>query len=383
MDFNLNVTQKMLRQSAREFLGKEYPDEALRRADADDDEAAAGLWDSMAGLGWMALAVPEVYGGIGDFMDLTIILEEMGRAGLVSPYFATVVLGGAALVEGGSGVQKQQLLPKVTEGRFKMTLAVAEAAARYEPESVALEAEPGGGGYTLNGVKRFVPYAGEADCIVCAARTDAEAPPQDISLLLVDAETEGITCRRLETAAGDRQYDVTFEDVKVPRRNLLGRAEKGGPALEKILAKAAVARCAEMLGAAERALEMTLEYAKERKTFGHPIGAYQSIQHRCADMLMDIEASRLVTWQAAWRLNEGLPAAREAAIAKAWVGPACRRVVTSAHQVHGAIGFTEDHVLHRFTRRIRAGEFSYGGADFHLEKLAEMSRPAAEETAAG
>jgi alkylation response protein AidB-like acyl-CoA dehydrogenase len=151
--------------------------------------------------------------------------------------------------------------------------------------------------------------------------------------------------------------------------NILGEVDQGWPHVEKIIQKAGVARCAEMVGMAQKALDISLEYAKERIAFGHPIGAFQSIQHRCADMLIDLESSRFATYQAAWRINENLPAAREAAIAKAWVGQACRRIMFSAHQIHGAIAFTEDHILHYYTKKARASEFSFGDVDSNLEKL--------------
>jgi 3-oxocholest-4-en-26-oyl-CoA dehydrogenase beta subunit len=155
----------------------------------------------------------------------------------------------------------------------------------------------------------------------------------------------------------------------VPAANLLGAVDKAWTAIEKIIRKAAVARCAEMVGLAQKALDISLDYVKERMAFGHPIGAFQAIQHRCTDMLIDLDSSRYITYQAAWRINENLPSAREAALAKAWVSQACRRIVHSAHQVHGAIGFTEDHILHYYTRRVRSYEFSFGDVNYNLEKI--------------
>ena len=212
-----------------------------------------------------------------------------------------------------------------------------------------------------------------ADYIICAARTEEAKNPQDgITLFIVDINTPGITVKPLKTVAGDKQGEVAFDNVKVSADNVLGEVDKGWAYMEKVLQRANVARCAEMVGLAQQALKMTLDYAKERIAFGHPIGAFQSIQHRCADMLIDIDGSRFATYQAAWRINEGLDAAKEAAVAKAWVSQACRRVMNSAHQVHGAIGFTEDHILHYYTKRARAYEFSFGGVDEQLEKLAEQ-----------
>jgi alkylation response protein AidB-like acyl-CoA dehydrogenase len=182
-------------------------------------------------------------------------------------------------------------------------------------------------------------------------------------------KTPGITVKPLKKIAGDKQGKVALDNVKVSANSILGAVDKVWPHVEKIIPKASVARCAEMVGLAQKALDISLEYAKERMAFGHPIGAFQSIQHRCADMLIDLESSRFATYQAAWRINENLPAAREAAIAKAWVGQACRRIMASAHQVHGAIAFTEDHILHYYIKKARANEFSFGDVNFNLEKL--------------
>jgi alkylation response protein AidB-like acyl-CoA dehydrogenase len=233
-----------------------------------------------------------------------------------------------------------------------------------------MAAKSQGGDYIINGVKLFVPDAQNADFIICAARTSPAA--DGITLLIVAADAPGLTIKPLDTIAGDKQAEVIFKDVKVTAENTLGEVGKGWPVIEKLLERANVARCAEMVGMAEQALKLTLDYAKERIAFGHPIGAFQAIQHRCADMLMDIEGSKDLTFEVAWKIDTGLPAAKEVAAAKAWVSQACRRVMVSAHQIHGAIGFTEDHILHYYTKRIRAYEFSFGGADDQLEKLAEL-----------
>ncbi len=250
---------------------------------------------------------------------------------------------------------------------------MTESSGKYTADAIQVKAKSQGSDYIINGTKLFVPDAHVADYIICAARTGETKDPRDgITLFIVDINTPGIKCVPLKTVAGDKQSEVTFDNVKVSGDNVLGEVNKGWPCVEKVLQRANVARCAEMVGLAQQALKLTLDYAKERIAFGHPIGAFQSIQHRCADMLIDVDSSRFATYQAAWRINQGLPAGREAAIAKAWVSQACRRIMNSAHQVHGAIGFSEDHILHFYTKRARAYEFSFGGVDFQLEKLAEQ-----------
>ncbi len=371
MDFAFDEQQEMLKTMARDFLSSEYPEKRLREMVEDERGYAPELWSKMAEMNWTGLAIPEEYGGVGGFLELTVVLEEMGRVCLISPFFATVVLGAATMLEAASDEQKQRFLPGIAEGKLIFTLALTEPSARYTPDAVRVKATPENGGFVIQGTKLFVPDAHSSDYLICVARTKDTGDPGDgITLFLVDSRNPGISYKLLKTVAGDKQCEVTFDKVRVPKEDILGEVDKGWPCVVKVQEKAAVARCAEMVGGARQVLEMTLNYAKERLAFGHPIGAFQSIQHRCADMLVDVEGSGFVTYQAAWRLHEGLPAAREVAIAKAWVSQACRRVVTSSHQVHGSIGFTQDHVLHYYTKRARAHEFSFGDVNFHLEQLA-------------
>lgn len=373
MDFGLNEEQTMLQKSARDFLSNEYSDKMLKEMAKDPRGYKPELWNKMAELGWMALSIPEEYGGIGDFIDLTLVLQEMGRAGLVSPFFSTLALGASTINQAGSDSQKQQYLPAIAEGKKVITLALLETSTRFAQEAVKIRASLQGDSYILQGQKMFVPDANSADYIICAARTRDAAVP-GITLFMMDACTPGLTCNLLDTITPDKQCELVFKDVKAGKDCIVGQVDQGWTYLEKTWDKAAVAACASMVGGMERVLELTVAYAKDRNAFGHPIGAFQSVQHRCADMLVDTDTSRVITYQAAWKINEGLPAEREIQIAKSWVSQAYKRVVNSAHQVHGAIGFTEDHVLHWFTRRARAQEFSYGDVNYHLDKLAAICR---------
>jgi 3-oxocholest-4-en-26-oyl-CoA dehydrogenase beta subunit len=363
----------MLQKSARDFLSNEYSDKILKEMAKDPRGYTPELWNKMAELGWTALSIPEAYGGIGDFIDLALVLQEMGRVGLISPFFSTMVLGASTIIEAGSESQKQQYLPAIAEGKKVVTLALLETSAQFAQEAIKTQASLQGDSYVLQGRKIFVPDANSADVIICAARTRDTAVP-GITLFLVDASTPGVTCNLLETIAPDKQCELVFKDVKVGKDNILGQVDQGWTYLEKVWDKAAVAACALMVGGMERVLELTVSYAKDRNAFGHPIGAFQSVQHRCADMLIDTDSSRIITYQAAWKINEGLPAAREVAIAKSWVSKAYQRTVGASHQVHGAIGFTYDHILHWYTRRARSQEFSFGDVNYHLEKLAASGR---------
>lgn len=362
----------MMRSLAREFLTDEYPERVMRAMAADARGYTPELWQAMAELSLMGLAIPEAYGGVGDFLDLTVVLEEMGRANFLGPYFATTVLGASAIMEAGSEAQKQEYLNKIAEGKIIVTLALDEAGGGYTPEGVQMPAAVYDDELALTGTKLFVPDAHVADYIICAARASESAKAGGITLIIVDINMVGLDIEPLPTISGEKLCRVGFEDVRVARSDVLGEIGGGWPAIERVLLQANVARCAEMVGLAQQALDMALAYAKERTAFGHPIGAFQAIQHRCADMLVAVDGARFATYQAAWRLSQGLPAAREVTIAKAWTGRTCRRVMQAAHQVHGAIGFTEDHVLHYYTKRAAAAAASFGGVDFQLDRLAGM-----------
>jgi len=375
LDFGLNEQQEMMQTLARDFLTGEYSDKVLKAMVKDERGYTPELWKKMMEMNLMGLSIPEKYSGVGDFLDLIVVLEEMGRVCFLGPYFTTVVLGASAIMEAGNDEQKQKFLTGIAEGKLIITLALVETSAKYTADAIQAKAVAQGGHYIINGTKLFVPDAHVADYIICAARTSTAKNPQEgITLFIIDKNTPGVTCKQLKTVAGDKQCEVIFDNVKMTADDVLGEINRGWVCVEKVLQRANVARCAEMVGLAQQALKMTLDYAKERIAFGHPIGAFQSIQHRCADMLIDVDGSKFATYQAAWRINEGLPAVKEVAVAKAWVSQACRRVMTSAHQVHGAIGFTEDHMLHYYTKRARAYEFSFGGVDAQLEKLAEQYR---------
>jgi alkylation response protein AidB-like acyl-CoA dehydrogenase len=368
LDFALNEQQEMLQAAARDFLAAEWPEKVLRAMAADAKGFTKELWQRMAELDLLGLSLPEEHGGVGDFLDLAVVLEEMGRGCFLTPFFTTVVLGAGAIMAAGSEAQKKQYLPAIAAGKSIITLAVTEESGRYVPDDMQMRAFRRGSEFVLTGRKYFVPDAHVADHIICATRAGAG---DNTTLFMVDIKKDGINVHPLKTISGEKLCTVDFNEVVVGREDIIGVLGGGWPVVEKIIERAAVARSAEMVGIARQVLKITLDYARERTAFGHPIGAFQAIQHRCADMITDTEGAWLATYRAAWRLSQGLPAAREAAVAKSWSGQACRRVCASAHQVHGAIGFARDHILHLYTRKASAGESSFGDADFWLEKLGE------------
>lgn len=371
MDFSLTEEQGMLQKMARNFLTTECPKSLVRDMVEDERGYPPELWRKMAELGWMGLVIPEEYGGSGgSFLDLAIIEEEMGRALLPGPFFSTVVLGGLTILEAANDKQKRELLPRLAEGNLFLTLALIEPSDKYSADRIQVRAVAEGNGFNIQGTKLFVPDAHIANYLICVARTKDIGEPEDgITLFLVDSGSLGISCAPLKTIAGDKQYEVIFDNVKVSSDNILGEVDKGWYSIGKVLEKAAVARCAEMVGGMRQVLEMTVDYAKDRVAFGHPIGSYQAIAFPCADMLTNVEAGTFITYEAAWHISQGLPVMREAAIAKAWLSEKFRVATVAAHEIHGAVAFEDTHDLGLYFKHAKAWEISLGDAYFHLDKI--------------
>ena len=369
MDMGLTEIQQMLKSSAQEFLGRECPTTLVREMEEDERGYPDELWRQMAGLGWAGVPFPEVYGGTGgDFLDLAVLLEEMGRALVPSPYFSSVVLGGLTVLDAGSDAQKDDLLSRVCDGSSVLTLAVTEASASYEAWGVEATATADGNGFALNGAKLFVPDAHVADVIIVAARTgSADSPEDGITLFLVPARMEGLEVTPMRIIGNEQQFEVSLNNVRLPASAVLGEVNGGWPVVQRALQRAIAGQCILMLGGATAVLDMTVEYVKQRTQFGRPVGSFQAVQHHCAQMATDVEGCRGVAYQAAWMLAEGLPAQREISIAKAWISQAYRRVCATAHQCHGAIGFTKEHDLQLYTRRAKVQELGYGDANYHKE----------------
>lgn len=362
MDFGLSDEQEMLKKSARDFLQKECPKKLVRQLDESDTGHSPELWQKMSDLGWMGLPFPSKYGGgDGSFLDLAVLLEAMGYNVLPGPFFSTVVLGGLTVLAAGSEVQKMDLLPRVAAGKLMLTLALTERSAKCDASSVKTKATSRNGDYVISGTKLFVPDANVADYLLCVARTKTTGKPENgITTFLVDSKAPGVRCTLLKTLARDKKCEVVFDDVVVPKENILGKLNQGWKVIEGVLEKAKVAKCAEMVGGAQAALDMAVAYAKERVQFNRPIGSFQAIQHYCANMVSDVDGSRFVTYKAAWKVSEGMPATMDVAIAKAWTGEAYGRVTLLGHQIFGAVGFTMDHDMHLYYRRAKASDIMFG-----------------------
>ena len=373
MDLGLSEEQEMLKTSARDFLQKECSKQLVKQLDESDTGYSPELWRKMAELGWMGLIFPEKYGGSGgSFLDLIVLLEEMGHNILPGPFFSTVVLGGLTVLAAGSEEQKKEFLPKIANGEMILALALTEPSASYDAASIKAKATAHNDDYIINGTKLFVLDANVADCILCVARTKETKNPEDgITIFLVDAKSPGIKCTLLKTLARDKQCEIVLDNVTLPKKNILGKLDQGWPIVKDTLQKATAAKCAEMVGGAQAALEMTVKYAKERVQFNRPIGSFQAIQHYCANMVTDVDGARFITYKAAWELSEGLPATKDVAVAKAWTSEAYGRVTLLAHQIFGAIGFTMDHDIHLYYRRAKAGEIMFGDGDFQRATVAQ------------
>jgi alkylation response protein AidB-like acyl-CoA dehydrogenase len=374
MDFSLTEEQGMLRASARDFLEEKCPKSLVKEMETDEQGYPPSLWKEMADLGWLGLVFPEEYDGSGmNFLDLAVLLEETGRACLPGPFFSSVVLGGLTILDAGTDAQKKTYLPDIASGESIATMAITEPDGLYSPGSIKTRAESTGNDFSIKGQKLFVPDAHVADKLLCVARTgEGSADTEGITIFLIDNPSEGMSHTVLKTISGDKLCEVVLDGVKVPADRIIGSLDQGWPVVQRVIERAAVAKCCEMLGVMDRALEMTVSYAGERKQFGRPIGSFQIIQHYCANMASDIDGARFSTYQAAWKISKGLPATMEVSIAKAWMNEAFSRVITTAHQINGAMGCTIDHELQYYTRRGKAGDLSYGDGDFHRELVAQQ-----------
>jgi len=372
MNLDLTEEQEMLRTMARDFLAKECPKTLVRELEDDEKGYSPDLWRKMADLGWMGLVLPEEHGGMGmEYLDLIILIQEMGRNILPGPYFSTVVLASLPILWAGTDDQKQQLLPKIAGGDMILTMALHEPNARYDAAGVEVKASQQGDSFVINGTKLFVENAHIADHLICVTRTTEGASPEDgITLFLVDAKTPGITCEVVPTMADDKLCEIVFDNVAVPRESMLGQLDKGWDIVVRILEHATMAKCAEMVGGAEAVLDMTIEYVKERVQYGKPIGSFQVIQHYCANMWTNVAASRNLLYKVAWDLGEGLPVSAEVAMAKGWINQAYKFVTERAVQCHGAVGLTRDHDVGLYYRRAKAGELAFGDTDFQRELVA-------------
>jgi alkylation response protein AidB-like acyl-CoA dehydrogenase len=368
IDLSFDEHQLMLQQSAGDFFRRKYPSETVRALEASALGWSPDDWRELASLGWIGITLPEQYGGGGGrFLDLYPIYVEMGRHLVPTPHLDTVAVAAAVLLAAGTDAHRQQVLPRIATGDCIVIPAIIEADGAFAPDSIACNATRHGDDYVVNGIKLLVPFADSADLFLCPVRVDGG----DVSLLLVDANTQGIARERLPNVAGHALSVVRFDDVTTPAANLVGAEGGGWEPLRAAVLQAGVLQTATIVGAAHAVLDMTNQYAKDRVQFGHPIGQYQAVQYLVTDILIDMHRADLLARQAAFRIDAGKSFAREAAIAVAFGKHAAAHLHRQAHEVHAGIAFIDEHDLQLYSRRSKFWENHLGDARTYDELVAD------------
>jgi len=367
VNFGFSEEQEELRSAVRRFLEDKSPSTEVRRLMDTTEGYDPAVWSQMANqLGLQHLTIPEEYGGAGfGYVELVVVLEEMGRALLCAPFFSTVGLATNALLVSGDDAAKAEYLPGIASGETIATLAYTEETGRWDLDGVTLAATASGGGWTLDGTKSYVLDGHTASLILVAARSES-----GLSLFAVTGDAAGLERTPLATMDQTRkQAKLGFSGVE---GRLIGEEGSAGPVLSKTLDLAAVALAAEQVGGAQRVLDMSVEYAKHRIQFGRPIGSFQAIKHKCADMLLEVESAKSAAYYAGWAAaedNEELPVT--ACLAKAYCSEAYFHAAAENIQIHGGIGFTWDHDAHLYFKRAKSSELILGDPSYHRELLAQ------------
>lgn len=369
MDFSFTEEQNMVTATVKDFILKEYPIEKLREfREKNKKEFDPDMWKKMAELGWMGLAIPEEYSGSGlGFFDLAIVMEEMGRGLLHSPFYSTVGEASLPLLKFGSAKQKKDYLPGIAAEGAIWSFAFMEKRGEYSIEEVKMTAKLSGTSYVLNGTKTMVPYAHVANYILVAAKTSAKG----ITVFIVDAKSEGVETELIPTLAHDGKCQVRFNKVKVPKANILGKLDKGWAVVDYIIQDASILKCAEMSGAVQASHALSNQYAKDRIQFDVPIGSFQAIQFKLVDMLVKMDALKYLVWEAAWKISIGESDRMLNSIVKVRANDVYEEINQNGIEIHAAIGFTDEMDLAQYIVNTKAFEFTLGGSDLHLERIAQ------------
>ncbi len=366
MDLNFTPEQEMLRSTVRDFCKRRSPPAVVREMEGHEIGYSQALWQEMADLGLLGLALPESCGGLGQGpLELTVLYEELGRALCPSPHFTTAVLAAGVIQRAGSAAQRDAWLGRLAEGKAIIACAWLEPDRGCEAAGVQATAVRSGDTWTLAGTKLFVPFAHVADRLLVLARS-----AEGVELFLVDPKAVGVRLSRLVTMAGDPQFEVALDGVSVPETERLGVPGQGWTTWEEVLQLGLVCLGAQAMGMAQMALEMATQYSKERVQFGRPIGSFQAIAHYLADVATEVEGGKTLVYQAAWTLAEGLPPGRLAAMAKLYTGESCRHATAVAQQVYGGMGFIKDVDIQLYFRRAKQLQLLWGDARFLEERIA-------------
>lgn len=380
MDFGLSEEQTIFRDSIARLLGDDYPFVARRRIVAEGEGYREDHWSRFAELGWLAAPFPESAGGLGwGVLASALIMEQFGRALMAGPFLPTVVLGGTAILRGGTDAHKHALLPAVMAGDLKLAFAHEEPGSRHDPSYVTASATSTGDGYVLSGTKANVAFVSVADHIVVSARTSGAADDREgISLFLVPRTADGVAITPYVTQDGGRAGDVSLSDVSVGKDALLGAQGQGLSIIDDVLDAGAAAACAEAVGAMWSIHDQTLEYMKTREQFGAKLGSFQALQHRMVDMYMACQLAQSLTMDAVAALDRGVrhEARQAVSAAKVHVSRAARRVGQEGIQLHGGIGMTMELPIGHYFKRLTAIGLSYGDAAYHRRRYMEDQRTA-------
>jgi alkylation response protein AidB-like acyl-CoA dehydrogenase len=368
MDFSLTEEQEATRDLARQILSDRVTHERLKELEAGGEGFDRDTWSELAKAGLLGIALPEDAGGSGlGFVALCLLLEEIGRTVAAVPVLPTVVLGALPIAQFGTDAQRQQYLPGVVSGDTVLTAALVETGT--DPLHPTTTARSDGDGWRVDGVKTCVPAGLVADRVLVPAAVGDDG---SIVVLIVDPDASGVTRERQDTTSGIPQARLELDGVHVAGSDVLGDSESGAAVVDWIVERATAAMCSIATGVCEQALHMTAEYTKTREQFDRPIATFQAVGQRAADAYIDTEAVRLTALQAAWRLEAGLPAAAEVAVAKFWAADGGQRVVHAAQHLHGGIGVDRDYPLHRYFLWAKELELTLGGATPQLLKLGEI-----------
>ena len=374
MDFAFTEEQQMLRATARRFLDEKAPALVVRRLMETESGFDPGLWREIASQGWQAMAIPEAYGGAGfSLLEQGILMEEMGRSLFPAPFLSAVVIGADLILHHGTEAQKQELLPGIAVGELRVALAQLEDNGRWDATGIGMVARREGGDLVLDGTKSFVLDGHTADTLLVAVRAEGSTGPDGVSLVIVPGDAPGVTRRRLETMDMTRkQTEIVFKGVRVPAAALLGAEGRAWGAIEAMTTRAIVALAYEQVGGAQKCLEMAVDYAKVRVQFGRPIGSFQAIKHKCADMLVQVESAKSAAYYAGWAVATGDPEAEIVApMAKSYCSEAYFHCAAESIQIHGGIGFTWEHDAHLYFKRAKTDELLFGTPAQHRAVLAE------------
>ena len=373
MDLEFSEEQRMLMDSARGFLEEACPLDKVREWESLPEGYPRHIWSRMVEMGWLGIVYPEEYSGLKlSNIDATLLMREMGRVALSTPFLSTVLLSGRAVLEGGSDEQKKDLLPAIVSGERLVSFALSEASARPNAATVKSTARVDGTGYVLNGSKHFVEFAEQADQILVVARTsDSEDPEQGLTMFLLDAKTPGIRYETPSIMALQPQAKVTLDNVRVEAGSVVGEVDQAWSVLNPVIQAATAILCGYMTGLAERALDMAINYSQERIQYGQPIGAFQAIQNYLATAWTKTSMGEYMAYYAAWLIDNDIPSREAVATAKAFVGYACVEATQLATQLHGGLGATVDARTTPFLKWAKQLQHTLGSSTYHETIVAQ------------